>query len=101
MKTVLVMAAVTACLAGLAGCVTPQTYDEIHVRGWTRDRVDQQFPPGVSKKQVFEKLGNPVSESSAGGLTRWDYADGASGQRHVALYFRNDTLVEKRFDNNL
>jgi outer membrane protein assembly factor BamE (lipoprotein component of BamABCDE complex) len=101
MKVVLVMVAATVCLAGLSGCVTPQTYDEIHVSGWTRDSIDQQFPPGASKKQVFERLGNPFSEGSAGDLTRWDYADGVSGQRHVAFYFRNGTLVEKRFDNNL
>jgi outer membrane protein assembly factor BamE (lipoprotein component of BamABCDE complex) len=100
MKTFAVAAVVTACLAGLSGCVTPtHSYDQIHSRHWTHEGFDQRFPTGTSEMQVFEKLGSPFAESVAGDRTRWDYVGGASGQLHVALVFRDVLLTEKRFVN--
>ena len=100
MKTFAVAAVVTACLAGLSGCVTPtHSYDQIHSRHWTHEGFDQRFPTGTSEMQVFEKLGSPFAEKSAGNLTRWDYVGGASGQLHVMFIFKNTNLIEKRFEN--
>ncbi|MGF6605077.1 outer membrane protein assembly factor BamE (lipoprotein component of BamABCDE complex) [Paraburkholderia sp. GAS448] len=86
---------VAASLLGLGGCVT-QTYDEVHVRNWTRESIEQQFPAGTSKKQVFARMGNPISESSTDGVTRWVY-QGGSGQDQVTFVFQNEKLVDTRF----
>ena len=100
MKKLAVLTVVTACLAGLGGCVTPTySYDQIHTRNWTRESIDQRFPAGTSKTQVLGKLGSPFAEKSAGNLTLWDYVGGASGQLHVMFIFKNTNLIEKRFEN--
>ena len=98
MKAFAILAMSTACLAGLGGCVTPMyTYDEVHVRGWTHESFDQRIPVGTSETQVFEKLGSPFATRSAGGLSRWDYVGGVSGQLHVVFLFKNSALIEKQF----
>jgi outer membrane protein assembly factor BamE (lipoprotein component of BamABCDE complex) len=93
------LAAAAACVAGLAGCVTPQTYDDVHVSDWTRERIEQQFPEGTTKKHVFAELGGPFEDHSGNGVTRWDYVGGVSSQRHVWFLFRDGKLVEKQFVN--
>ncbi|MBB5409370.1 outer membrane protein assembly factor BamE (lipoprotein component of BamABCDE complex) [Paraburkholderia sp. HC6.4b] len=99
MKTLAALAVVSACMSGLAGCAPTQTYDQIHVRGWTREGLERRFPTGTSQRQVLEKLGSPYSQSAADGLIRWDYVGGASGHSHVVFLFRNGALVQKQFDN--
>jgi outer membrane protein assembly factor BamE (lipoprotein component of BamABCDE complex) len=100
MKKLAVLTAVTACLVGLCGCVTPTySFDQIHTRNWTRESMDQRFSSGTSKAQVLEKLGSAFAEKSAGDLTRWDYVGGVSGQLHVMFIFKNANLIEKRFEN--
>ncbi|WP_158938169.1 hypothetical protein [Burkholderia sp. S171] len=100
MKAFAILAVSAACLAGLGGCVTPMySYDEVHVRGWTHESLDQRFPVGTSATQVFEKLGSPFATSAAGDLSRWDYVGGVSGQLHVVLLFKNSALIQKQFVN--
>lgn len=95
-----VMATLAAvCVVGLAGCVIPQTYDEVHMSNWTRERIEQQFPAGTTKKQVFAKLGSPLVDHSGNGFTRWDYISGVSSKRDVSFVFREGKLVEKQFVN--
>jgi outer membrane protein assembly factor BamE (lipoprotein component of BamABCDE complex) len=100
MKTLAVVTALTVCLAGLSGCVTPtHSYNEIHTHNWTRESMEQRFPAGTSKAQVLDKLGSPFAVNSSGDVSRWDYVGGASGQLHVVFLFKNGNLVEKRFEN--
>jgi hypothetical protein len=86
------------CLGGLAGCITPLTYSEVHshVYEWSPVQVDRQFPLGTPKKAVFAKLGDPSKEIAADGLLRWDYDGGKSSHQSVTFIFRNDRLAGKQ-----
>jgi outer membrane protein assembly factor BamE (lipoprotein component of BamABCDE complex) len=85
------------CVVVLGGCVTAQTYDEIHVRGWTQQSIDQRFPPGTPEKKVFAELGSPFSETTNGSVTRWDYVGGTSAQQVVTFVFNGGKLVDKKY----
>jgi outer membrane protein assembly factor BamE (lipoprotein component of BamABCDE complex) len=86
-----------SCVAGLSGCGSPQTYDEIHARNWTPESIEQRFPMGTTEKHVFEKLGSPFFELTQGNLTRWDFVGGKNAQQVVTFIFDNGKLVHKGF----
>ncbi|REE18385.1 hypothetical protein B0G71_1397 [Paraburkholderia sp. BL27I4N3] len=89
-------ALVGACLAGVTGCVTTQTYNSVKAHGWTRDSIERQFPAGTDRKKVFAKMGNPFRELSADGATWWIYSGGGSGEDQVTFIFRNGKLGNKK-----
>ncbi|CAE6856979.1 hypothetical protein R75461_07765 [Paraburkholderia nemoris] len=99
MKKLVIMALAAASAAGLIGCVQPQTYGRAPAVAWTRDAIEQAFPEGTPRKQVFARLGNPSGEHSANGLIEWDYGNGRSSLHSVTFIFSDETLVEKRFSD--
>jgi outer membrane protein assembly factor BamE (lipoprotein component of BamABCDE complex) len=99
MKTVLVMAVVAACLAGLAGCGTTKSYSEMYVHGWTQESMDKRFPTGTTERQVVEKLGYPYRASKADGVERWDYAGGKTSKQRISFVFRDGKVVQKQYEN--
>ncbi|SMG56422.1 hypothetical protein [Paraburkholderia susongensis] len=99
MKTVLVIAAVTVCLSGLAACGTTKSYSEMYVRGWTRESMDKRFPAGTTERQVVDRLGYPYRARKADGVERWDYTGGKTSKQTVSFVFRDGKLVQKMYEN--
>ncbi|MFL9998982.1 hypothetical protein PQR34_47320 [Paraburkholderia sediminicola] len=99
MKTVLVMAAVTVCLVGLAGCGTTKSYSEMYVQGWTYENMEKRFPTGTPERQVADRLGYPYRASKADGVDRWDYSGGKTSKQRISFVFRDGKLVQKQYEN--